>query len=127
MCSTAFEVECRRVWSMTNLRIKAILALGLLFGATSAFATVPAGFSESLFVNGLSSPTAMDFAPDGRLFVCEKGGSLRVIKNGILLPDPFLTVTVNSSGERGLLGIAFDPNFATNQFVYVYYTTNTPT
>ena len=54
----------------------------------------------------------MAFAPDGRLFVCEQGGTLRVIKNGALLPTPFLTLTVDSSGERGLLGVAFDPDFA---------------
>ena len=54
----------------------------------------------------------MQFAPDGRLFVCEQGGRLRVIKNGVLLPTPFVTLTVNSSGERGLLGVAFDPAFA---------------
>src|SRR6185503_12450835 len=47
-------------------------------------------------------------------------------KNGALLPTPFLTVTVNSSGERGLLGVAFDPQFASNGFVYVYYTATTP-
>jgi uncharacterized protein (TIGR03437 family) len=64
----------------------------------------------------------MEFAPDGRLFVCQQTGQLRVIKNGILLPTPFLTVSVDPAGERGLLGIAFDPNFASNQFVYVYYT-----
>src|SRR4029450_11765370 len=52
---------------------------------------------------------------------------LRVIKNGALLATPFLTVTVDSSGERGLLGVAFDPNFASNQLVYVYYTATTPT
>jgi glucose/arabinose dehydrogenase len=66
----------------------------------------------------------MAFAPDGRLFVCQQNGQLRVIKAGALLTTPFLTVTVNSSGERGLLGITFDPDFATNQFVYVYYTTS---
>jgi glucose/arabinose dehydrogenase len=92
-----------------------------------AAATLPNGFSETLIANGLSSPTAMDFAPDGRLFVCLQGGQLRVIKNGVLLPAPFLTVTVNSSGERGLLGLAFDPNFATNNFIYVYYTATSPT
>src|SRR4051812_31987856 len=69
----------------------------------------------------------MAFAPDGRLFVAEQGGTLRVIKNGTLLSQPFLTVTVNSSGERGLLGVAFDPAFASNGFVYVYYTATTPT
>ncbi len=68
----------------------------------------------------------MAFAPDGRLFVCQQGGQLRVIENGVLLSTPFVTVTVNASGERGLLGVAFDPNFATNHFVYVYYTATTP-
>jgi glucose/arabinose dehydrogenase len=66
----------------------------------------------------------MSFAPDGRLFVCEQGGKLRVIKNGALLATPFVTLSVNSSGERGLLGVAFDPDFATNGFVYIYYTTS---
>ena len=68
----------------------------------------------------------MEFAPDGRLFVCQQGGQLRVIKNGALLPTPFVSLTVNSAGERGLLGVAFDPNFASNGFVYVYYTATTP-
>lgn len=65
----------------------------------------------------------MEIAPDGRIFVCEQGGRLRVIKNGALLATPFLTLNVDSSGERGLLGIAFDPSFGVlNNFVYVYYT-----
>jgi glucose/arabinose dehydrogenase len=95
--------------------------------STAHAATLPAGFSEKLVAQGLSTPTAMQFAPDGRLFVCEQGGRLRVIENGVLLTTPFLTVTVSSAGERGLLGVAFDPNFATNRFVYVYYTATTPT
>ena len=67
----------------------------------------------------------MELAPDGRIFVCQQGGALRVIKNGALLPTPFLTLNVDSSGERGLLGIAFDPAFSTNNFIYVYYTVTT--
>ena len=66
----------------------------------------------------------MQFAPDGRLFVCQQGGALRVIKNGALLTTPFVSL-VQRRGERGLLGVAFDPNFAGNQYVYVYYTTST--
>src|SRR6185436_13962737 len=89
-------------------------------------ATLPSGFTEGLFASGLNSPTAMQFAPDGRLFVCEQGGALRVIKDGSLLPAPFVTLNVDSNGERGLLGVAFDPSFATNNFVYVYYTAKTP-
>jgi glucose/arabinose dehydrogenase len=84
-------------------------------------ATFPANFTETA-IPGLSSPTAMDIAPDGRIFVCQQGGALRVIKNGVLLPQPFMTLTVDPAGERGLLGIAFDPNFASNNFLYVYYT-----
>jgi glucose/arabinose dehydrogenase len=66
----------------------------------------------------------MAFAPDGRLFVAEQGGKLRVIKDGQLLPTPFLDVSnkISAIGERGLLGIAFDPEFASNNYVYVYYT-----
>jgi glucose/arabinose dehydrogenase len=91
------------------------------------FATLPSGFAESLVAGEIASPTAMAFAPDGRLFVCEQGGALRVIKNDALLPTPFVTLTVNSAGERGLLGVAFDPEFTTNNFVYLYYTATTPT
>ena len=72
---------------------------------------LPPGFSKTLVATGLSSPTAMQFAPDGRLFVAEQGGRLRVIKDGALLPTPFVTLTVSSVGERGLLGVAFDPAF----------------
>lgn len=90
-------------------------------------ATLPNGFTEARLASALLQPTAMEFAPDGRVFVLQQTGAVRIIKNGALLPDPFMTLNVNSSGERGLLGIAFDPNFATNNFLYVYYTTpNSP-
>jgi glucose/arabinose dehydrogenase len=98
----------------------------LLLAISAHAATVPTGFTDAVVVSGLSNPTAMAMAPDGRIFVCQQGGALRVIKNGVLLPTPFLTVTVDSAGERGLLGIAFDPNFVSNQLVYVYYTATSP-
>jgi glucose/arabinose dehydrogenase len=90
-------------------------------------ASLPTGFAEALVAGGISSPTAMEIAPDGRIFVCEQLGRLVVIKNGKLLTQSFLNLTavVDSTGERGLLGVAFDPNFATNNFVYVYYTFKT--
>jgi glucose/arabinose dehydrogenase len=98
-----------------------------LAGLSLRAATLPAGFTEIQVGSDLTpgSPTAMDFAPDGRLFVCLQGGQLRVIENGVLLPTPFVTVTTTALGERGLLGIAFDPSFASNHFVYVYYTVTT--
>jgi glucose/arabinose dehydrogenase len=65
----------------------------------------------------------MAFAPDGRLFVCLQSGQVRVInKDGVLLANPFVRLSVDSNGERGLLGVAFDPNFASNHYVYLYYT-----
>lgn len=88
-------------------------------------ATLPAGFIETQ-IGGLSNPTAIALHPDGRIFVCQQGGALRVIKNGVLLPTPFVSVVVDSSGERGLLGITFDPNFELNHWVYVYYTVPAP-
>jgi glucose/arabinose dehydrogenase len=63
----------------------------------------------------------MAFAPDGRLFVAQKGGALRVVSGGVLLSTPFLSVSVDTAGEQGLLGVAFDPSFSSNRFVYVYY------
>ncbi|MDQ3665603.1 MAG: PQQ-dependent sugar dehydrogenase [Acidobacteriota bacterium] len=93
--------------------------------ATSNAVTV-GGFTAVQVTSGISNPTAMAFAPDGRLFVCQQTGQLRVVKDGVLLPTPFTSVTVNSSGERGLLGVTFDPDFASNQWVYVYYTSTSP-
>jgi glucose/arabinose dehydrogenase len=106
-----------------------LLAAGVVaaFVSPAVAAQLRSGFTEIQVASGLASPTAMAFAPDGRLFVCQQGGQLRVIENGALLPTPFVSVVVNSSGERGLLGVAFDPNFTSNRFVYVYYTATTPT
>ncbi|HEX8492215.1 MAG TPA: PQQ-dependent sugar dehydrogenase [Pyrinomonadaceae bacterium] len=98
-----------------------LLVSGVSFSLNGA--TLPNGFVETQVAGGLNRPTAMSFAPDGRLFVCLQGGQLRVIKNNVLLTTPFLTVSTDSSGERGLLGLAFDPDFKTNNYVYVYYTT----
>ena len=101
--------------------------LVLIMGCGALQASIlPSGFSESQYGGTLANipnPTAMAFAPDGRLFVCQQNGRLRVIKQGILLASPFAIIDVDSQGERGLLGVAFDPAFSSNQFVYVYYTT----
>src|SRR4051812_44153843 len=87
--------------------------------------TLLPGFTETAVVSGLSGPTAMDFAPDGRLFVLEQAGNVKLVR-----PDhttwTALHLAVDAQGERGLLGIAFDPAFATNHFVYLYYTNPNP-
>jgi glucose/arabinose dehydrogenase len=103
-----------------------VQVLCLLVANLAAAATLPAGFVESQIASGLRRPTAMTFAPDGRLFVCEQAGTLRLVKDGVLLATPFLSLPVDSTGERGLLGVAIDPAFASNRYVYVYYTATNP-
>jgi glucose/arabinose dehydrogenase len=116
------------MFNMRKFRRLFLVGVSCIAAAVSGAegATLPAGFTESQFgTNVGTAPTAMAFAPDGRLFVCLQGGQVRVIKNGAVLPNSFVTIPVTFSGERGLLGIAFDPNFSANQFVYLYYTTST--
>jgi glucose/arabinose dehydrogenase len=85
--------------------------------------TVNPGFAlDQAWVTGLTDATALAQAPDGRLFVAQQGGALRVVKDGVLLAAPFHTFTVDPDGERGLIGVALHPDFANNGFVYVHYT-----
>ncbi len=84
-------------------------------------------YRVELVLNSLNFPVAMVFLPDGRLLFTEKNtGQIRVVQGGVLRPQPYLTVPVNSSGERGLLGITMDPDFATNSYVYIYHTNPSP-
>ena len=87
---------------------------------------LPAGFARTAYVSGLGPPTAMAFAPDGRLFIAEQGGALRVVKDGVLLATPFYRYPTVADGESGLLGVAFDPDFATNRWVYALFTAKNP-
>ncbi|MCW1924426.1 PQQ-dependent sugar dehydrogenase [Luteolibacter arcticus] len=105
--------------------MSAAFSLLLLAAATSGAATLPPGFAETKVAEGLN-PTTMSFAPDGRLFLCEKHGLLRVTDGNKLLPKPVLDITsnVDAWNERGLLSVCFDPEFARNGWIYVYYTQN---
>ena len=89
---------------------------------------VEPGFESEVVASNLTLATTMDYTPDGRIFIAEKSGTVRVVKNGVLLPDPLITLTdINTFGDRGLLGIAVDPQFETNGYVYLSYTyENTP-
>src|SRR5438105_225605 len=110
------------VWLVVFAAI-AFLALSARSHPEGTRPRVPAGagFTETVLATGFQSPTAIAAAPDGRIFVCEQSGALRMVRDGTLLPAPFLQLTVDNSGERGLLGVAFDPNFAVSPYVYVYY------
>jgi glucose/arabinose dehydrogenase len=88
--------------------------------------------SVQVVASGLEAPWAVDLAPDGRLFVTERPGRVRVItpgNGGGLRAEPWATVRVSaqSGAERGLLGIALDPEFARSGFVYLYYSYPTGT
>lgn len=86
--------------------------------------TVSASVSVEVVARGLDTPWALAFAPDGRIFVTERPGRIRVIQGGVLQPDPWATlaVTERDGAEKGLMGVAVDPAFARNGFVYVAYT-----
>lgn len=98
--------------------------LTLLVYTKPASATVPDGFEDRL-VTGVGGSTALASAPDGRLLITTKQGQVRVYKDEALLPTPALNLSSKtcSNSERGLLGIAVDPEFdAGDEYVYLYYT-----
>jgi glucose/arabinose dehydrogenase len=117
-----------------------VLALACILAAAGARAAGPLpragdriaaamrpGLVETVVADSLDSPVSMAIAPDGRVFVCEQGGRLRVIRGGKLLKKPFVTVPTKPIEEEGLLGVAFDPAFARTKHVFVTYTSYTPT
>jgi glucose/arabinose dehydrogenase len=119
-----------RLHSNVNILFGLVYILSVLIGCiissqyTNA-ANLPDGFTETRVAAGITNATAMAAAPDGRIFVCEQTGRVRVIKNNILLSTPFLTIpssNIATNSESGLVGIAFDPNYATNRYLYIYYT-----
>lgn len=116
---------------IAQVRHLQIMKIAVIFTAASAFAAappvrLPAGFVRTVVAEHLTGATTMAIAPDGRIFICEQTGTLRVVKNGKLLEKPFLTVKVDSSWERGLLGVAFDPAFDENHFLYANYISLVP-
>ncbi len=84
--------------------------------------TGPVELRVDTIAGGLEAPWELAFAPDGRIFLTERPGRVRVIVDGQVVPDPVLTVSVAAVGEAGLLGLALDPDFATTRWVYLYYT-----
>jgi glucose/arabinose dehydrogenase len=92
---------------------------------SAAAASLPPGFQEEIVFSGLTEPTALRFSPDGRVFVAEKSGVIKVFDNlSDTTPTVFadLRTQVHNFWDRGLLGLALPPNFPTNPWVYVLYT-----
>lgn len=83
------------------------------------------GFEVTTYATGLDQPTAMEFAPDGRLFVAERNGRIRIVTAGVGSAEVFASLEVFTDNENGLLGLALDPDFAANGRVYVFATPTT--
>src|SRR4030095_5999624 len=113
----------------TSVMLGVAMTLFALLGAdgfqsTAVAQSLPAGFVDEVVVTGLNLPTAFVALPDGRYLVTEKRGLGRVFKNGKLLSTPLIDLrnSVNDYWDHGLLGIAADPNFSSNGYVYLLYT-----
>ena len=106
---------CRRV----------LLLVAIMLPPTALAATLPSGFQESIVFSGLTQPTAVRFASDGRVFVAEKSGLIKVFDSlADTSPTIFadLRTNVHNFWDRGLLGLALHPNFPLTPYVYVLYT-----
>src|SRR5215831_469901 len=95
----------------------------------AAAATLPSGFRDSVVLSGLTNPTVLQFAPDGRIFVGQKNGLIKVFQsltdtNPVTFAD--LSGEVDDYWDRGLLGLALPPNFPASPYVYVLYTYDAP-
>jgi glucose/arabinose dehydrogenase len=112
-------------------RTRVALALSLvvvfIISSCSSVPNLPQGSGVRLVevVSGLNFPTYLT-APPGdlsRLFIIERAGVIRIVKDGVLLPTPFLDISgqVTTAGEQGLLGMAFDPDYATTGGFLVHY------
>ena len=118
----------RRVYTLIALSIFVSPWLSVTGRSQAEPRSLPPGVVIETVATGLKFPVTMAFAPDGRLFYLEKGGAVRVInfdsefQNPQVDPIPWLTISVTGGGEQGLLGLAFDPDFETNGYVYLYYT-----
>jgi putative heme-binding domain-containing protein len=88
--------------------------------------TLPAGFQVRTLATGLTAATALETLADGRVFVCEQTGTLRVVEGGQLLPTPLLKLAVDSTWERGLIGVTVDPDFPREPYIYVCYVAPEP-
>jgi Glucose / Sorbosone dehydrogenase len=99
-----------------------LLVLSAFTFVATALPQLAAQPSIELVAEDLAFPTNMAFAPDGRIFFTEKEtGDVRIIRDGRVLPEPFVHVSVEASAERGLLGIALHPDFERDPWAYLYY------
>jgi glucose/arabinose dehydrogenase len=102
-----------------------VVLIGLALAPAARAGTPPAGFNDTVVASGLTAPTAIAFLPDGRLLLTEKGGSLKLVSGGTA--TTLVNIPVCTDSEMGLLGVALDPGFASNGFIYLYRSNPSPT
>ena len=112
------------------IALAAVVAMSSFAGSPPAAAVaLPSGFQEQVVFSGLSSPVDLEFAPDGRILVAEKGGRIKVFDDlADTTPTVFadLSANVHNQWDRGLIGMALAPNFPADPYVYVLYTYDAP-
>lgn len=109
--------------AFAGIAAASIFALTTLIPPQIAKSAPPLGFQTTpVITSGLDGPSGFEIAPDGRIFILERTGTIKIYKNGQLLPTPFAELPSIAAGDRGLIGIAFDPDFDVNCYVYFYYT-----
>lgn len=107
-------------------RWRPVAVLAGIFSLPSLGQTLAPGFVDDL-VSAVPLPTAIASLPDGRLLVTSQSGALRLFRDGALVPQPVLTLpAICTNSERGLLGVAVDPDFQSSGFIYLYYTHRPP-
>jgi cysteine-rich repeat protein len=113
-----------------NRRLPVLATLvAALLGARAGAAALPAGFQDTVVLGGLTEPTAVRFSPDGRVFVAEKSGIVKVFSGlGAVPPTVFadLRTNVHNYFDRGLLDLALHPDFPATPYVYVFYVLDAP-
>ncbi len=108
-----------------GLRQALVCALALALVGPARAGTPVAGFADTQALGSLSEPTGVAFLPTGRLLAIQKGGALKIqTAVGATTSSTLIAIGVCSSNEMGLLGIATDPNVATNGYIYLYRTKN---
>jgi glucose/arabinose dehydrogenase len=114
-------------WHRLVVAVAVVLGAAVVAQASpdpAAASTLPNGFRDSVVLSGLTNPVVMQFAPDGRIFVGQKNGVIKVFQsltdtNPVTFAD--LSGEVQDYWDRGLLGMALPPNFPTDPHVYVLY------
>lgn len=116
------HADSRQIASRGKLRgLNLAFALSLTAPASAQTVLEP-DFEVSVFATGLTEPVAIACAPDGRMFVAERHGTIRIVQDGALQPEPFAELVVFSEAENGLLGLALDPDFQNSPYVYAFAT-----